>query len=433
VIKRLASIMLWSVLAAAFIGPGTVTTAASAGARFGYSLLWALVFSTLACAVLQEAAARLTIAGGFDLGQALRSSYPTGVGRVAVLALVFGAVIVGCAAYEAGNILGGVAGAQLVTDVPQFVWTLALGGVAAVLLWFNSPVRVAQFLALLVATMGVAFLWSAYLLRPEIGALLQGTLRPSLPVDSAVLALGLVGTTVVPYNLFLGSGLASGGKMSETRFGILVAVVLGGLISMGVLVVGAALAGPFTFEALTEVLVERLGSWAGPLVPVGLLAAGLSSAVTAPLAAAITARGLFETGDQRSWDMRGWRYRAVWAGVLAVGVGFGVSGARPVPVILLAQALNGILLPVVAIFLFLAVNDRRRMGVRAMNGPLANLLTVAVVAVSVVLGLNGLGKAAARVLGGPPLGDERLLAVAAGVLVILAIPVGRAWFRARKP
>ncbi|MCZ6727865.1 MAG: Nramp family divalent metal transporter [Acidobacteria bacterium] len=431
--KRLASIMLWSVLAAAFIGPGTVTTAASAGARFGYALLWALVFSTVACVVLQEAAARLTIAGGLDLGQALRERYPTGVGRAAVLALVLGAVIIGCAAYEAGNILGGVAGAQLVTDVPQHIWTLALGAVAAVLLWFNSPTRVAQLLALLVAIMGVAFLWSAYLLRPEIEALLRGALRPSLPADSAVLALGLVGTTVVPYNLFLGSGLASGGKLGETRFGIIVAVGLGGLISMGVLVVGAALAGTFTFEALTEILVERLGSWAGPLVPIGLLAAGLSSAVTAPLAAAITARGLFEKEGQRSWDMRGWRYRSVWAGVLAVGVGFGVSGARPVPVILVAQALNGILLPVVAIFLFLAVNDRRQMGARALNGRLANLLTAGVVAVSVVLGLNGLGKAAARVLDVPPLADERLLAISAGLLVILAIPLGRALIRARKP
>jgi Mn2+/Fe2+ NRAMP family transporter len=430
--KRLASVLLWSVLAAAFIGPGTVTTAASAGAGFGYSLLWALVFSTVACAVLQEAAARLTIAGGVDLGAALRERYAAGVGRALILILVLGAIVVGCAAYEAGNILGGAAGARLLADLPQSTWTSILGTVAAVLLWFNSPTRVAQILALLVAAMGGAFLWAMYLLAPDWDAILAGALRPSLPPDSTVLALGLVGTTVVPYNLFLGSGLASGRRLGETRFGVIVAVGLGGVISMAVLVVGAALSGAFSFEALTAVLVARLGSWAAPMVPVGLLAAGLSSAVTAPLAAALTARGLFGA-EGPGWERTGWRYRAVWLGVLAVGVGFGVGGAQPVPVIILAQALNGILLPVVAIFLLLAVNDRRQMGNRAVNGAFANLLTVAVVGVAMVLGLNGLAKAAARVLGRPPLDEQSLLLLAVVVLAILALPLARSVWRARQP
>lgn len=427
----MGSILLWSVLAAAFIGPGTVTTAASAGVGFGYALLWALLFSTVACAVLQEAAARLTIAGGLDLGAALRERYRRGLGRGLVLALVLGAIVLGCAAYEAGNILGGVAGAQLLGGLSQRAWTLILGGLAAALLWFNSPARVARLLAVLVAAMGAAFLWTAVRLAPDLAEIASGLFRPSLPAGSTVLALGLVGTTVVPYNLFLGSGLAGGRRLGETRFGILVAVGLGGLISMGVLVVGATLEGEFGFAALTEVLVRRLGGWAAPLVPMGLLAAGLSSAVTAPLAAALTARGLF--GDSPAWDRTGWRYRTVWLGVLAVGVAFGVSGARPVPVIILAQALNGILLPLVAVFLWLAVNDRRRMGNRALNGPLANLLTAVVVAVALVLGLNGLGKAAARVLGTDPL-PERSLLLAAGVILALAAgPLFWALRRARRP
>lgn len=429
---RLGSIILWSVLAAAFIGPGTVTTAASAGASFGYALLWALVFSTVACAVLQEAAARLTIAGGLNLGEALSERYPAGVARVVVLGLVLGAVVLGCAAYEAGNILGGVAGAGLISALPTASWTLILAGVAAALLWFNSPTRVARLLALLVATMGVAFLWSAVLLRPEIAAVLRGALRPTLPAGSSLLALGLVGTTVVPYNLFLGSGLARGGRLAATRFGIAVAVGLGGLISMGVLVVGAALAGSFSFEALTDLMNSRLGPWGGPLLAGGLLAAGLSSAVTAPLAAAITARGLFRRADDPAWDDRGWRFRSVWLLVLAVGVGVSLSGARPVPVILLSQALNGILLPVVAVFLLLAVNDRRQMGSRALNGWLANLLTVGVVAVTFVLGLNGLSKAVVGATGAEPLGEARLLLLSVVLLALLAVPLARALIRARR-
>ena len=107
--SRWSSILLWSVLAAAFIGPGTVTTAASAGASFGFALLWALLFSTLACVVLQEASARLTIVSGQSLGRVLRLRYPGTWLGTAMLLLLFGAIVVGCAAYEAGNILGGVA------------------------------------------------------------------------------------------------------------------------------------------------------------------------------------------------------------------------------------------------------------------------------------------------------------------------------------
>jgi Mn2+/Fe2+ NRAMP family transporter len=202
---------------------------------------------------------------------------------------------------------------------------------------------------------------------------------------------------------------------------------------MGVLVVGAELEGPFGFAALAEVLGERLGDWAASLVGVGLLAAGLSSAVTAPLAAALTARGLSRGGAEPSWDHTGWRYRGVWLVVLSVGVGFGLAGAPPVPVILLAQAFNGLLLPLVAVFLFLAVNDRPRMGSRALNGRLANVLTSVVVAVSVVLGVNALARAAARALDAGPPPERLVLGIALLVLVLLAVPLGIGLRRARRP
>ncbi len=136
--KRLLSVLLWSILAAAFIGPGTVTTAASAGSRFGPVLLWALTFSTLACVVLQEASARLTLASGSNLGQALRRRFAGGWRGAAILLLVLGAIVVGCAAYQAGNILGGVAGAALAVAVPRSVLTLATGLAAGGLWMFRT-------------------------------------------------------------------------------------------------------------------------------------------------------------------------------------------------------------------------------------------------------------------------------------------------------
>ncbi|MCB1033093.1 MAG: divalent metal cation transporter, partial [Acidobacteria bacterium] len=229
--KRLLAVAFWSVIAAAFIGPGTVTTAASAGAGFGLELLWALTFSVVACFLLQEASARLTVVSGLSLGQALRQRFHGGFAGAAVLVLVLGAIVLGCAAYEAGNILGGVAGAALAVDLSPPLLTLLCGAAAAALLWAGAPRTVALVLSALVAVMGLAFTATAWLLGPSLPDLLRGAFLPFLPPGSGLLALGLVGTTVVPYNLFLGSGLARGQGLGETRFGLAVAVGLGGLIS----------------------------------------------------------------------------------------------------------------------------------------------------------------------------------------------------------
>jgi manganese transport protein len=417
--RRLGSVLLWSIIAAAFIGPGTVTTAAAAGAQFGYRLLWALLFSTLATLLLQEAAARLTIASGRTLGQAIRARYRGTAAALPVLLLVLGAVVLGNAAYEAGNILGAAAGAALGIAVPGAAVTLAIGAGAGALLWSGAPRTIARLLSATVAIMGVAFFAAALLLRPDAGAMVSGALLPVIPAGAGLLVLGLVGTTVVPYNLFLGSGLAVGQSLGEIRFGLTVAVLLGGLISGAVLVVGASLEGAFSFAALAAALSERLGPGAGALMAWGLFAAGFSSATTAPLAAAVTARSLLEDGSGR-WGERSWRYRSVWGGVLAVGIVFGLAGVRPIPAILLAQALNGVLLPFVAVFLLLAVNDRRLMGVEGLSSRPGAAALAAVMAVTVVLGAAGVLRAAAAVAGRSPPHEGALIVAGAAVALVLA-------------
>jgi manganese transport protein len=428
--KRLLSVLFWSVIAAAFIGPGTVTTAASAGAQFGYALLWALAFSTLATLVLQEASARVTIVSGRNLGEAIREQFQGRPVGVLVLGMVLGAIVLGNAAYEAGNILGAVSGLSLWARVPAPLLTLAIGATAAAVLWLGTPRRVAQLLSVTVAFMGTAFLITAFLLRPPLEELLGGSLVPSLPPASGLLVLGLVGTTVVPYNLFLGSGIAAGQSLRELRFGLGVAVLLGGLISMGILVVGAAVEGPFSFEALAATLAQRFGGAGGALFAWGLFAAGLSSAITAPLAAAITARSLFHGGAGR-WEVDSWRYRGVWLGVLLVGVAFGLAGVRPIPAIILAQALNGVLLPFAAVFLLLVVNDRVLMGERGLNGPVSNTAMALVVLVTLVLGVTNVLRAGAAAAGMAPPGERLLLGVAGALALLFSVPVAR-WVHRRR-
>jgi len=434
-VRRLGSILFWSVISAAFIGPGTVATAASAGAGYGYALLWALLFSTLACLILQEAAARLTVVSGRDLGEALRLQYRGGVAGFAALALVLGAIVLGCAAYEAGNILGGAAGAALGVDLSPRTLTLIIGAVAAAVLWVGRTAVVARLLGVLVAVMGIAFLATAWRLGPEPVGLIRGTFVPVLPSGAGLLVLGLVGTTVVPYNLFLGSGLARGQKLGDLRFGLSVAVILGGIVSMGIVVVGTAVEGAFSFESLAEVLSVRLGDGARRFFAVGLCAAGVSSAITAPIAAAITARSLFsrtalEHGNGvGGWGERGWKFRSVWLGILIVGVAFGLADVKPIPAILLAQAFNGVLLPLVAVFLLLSVNDRRLVGLDGLNGAPANAALGVVVAITVMLGLNNVAKALVAAFGLNPPGEQALLLLSVGVAVAGAVPV---WRRVRR-
>jgi Mn2+/Fe2+ NRAMP family transporter len=392
--KRLLNILFWSVIAAAFIGPGTVTTAARAGSDFRFALSWALLFSVIACLVLQEASGRITVLTGKELGEAIRGRFVGSRWTSSVPLLAAIAIILGCAAYEAGNLLGGVAGMRLIVGASPAVLTLIAGAAAAVLLATGKTSWIARILGGLVAVMGVAFLVTAVRLGPDLGELLRGLLVPSIPPGATVLVLGLVGTTVVPYNLFLGSALARDSQLSEMRWGLGVAVIGGGVISLGVLVVGSALGGGLEYDRLAAVLGDRLGSGADISLAVGLFAAGFTSAVTAPLAAALTARSLLGGKDDPKWLESSVRYRAVWVVVLITGMAFGIADVRPIPVIILAQALNGLLLPLVALFLWIAMNDRNLLGSEGINTRPQNLVMGVVVLVCVVLGLRGVLAAA---------------------------------------
>ncbi len=386
-----SSVLLWSVLSAAFIGPGTVTTCSQAGATFRLDLLWALTFSTLATIVLQETAARMTIASGKNLGQIVALRY-AGRGSEGLKWCLFLAVAFGCAAYQAGNLIGAVSGLQLLfPDFPRPVATLILGILAAAALWINNLKAIARILSILVAVMGLAFMYVALRVPVGVGEWLQHLVWPSFPAGSGLLIIGLVGTTIVPYNLFLGSGLGQGQSMSEMRLGIALAVGIGGLISIAILAAGVLVTGTFSYEALAGALSQNLGSAAIVLFGIGLFAAGFSSAITAPLAAAVTGQSLL-SGGEGTWANKQWRFRLVWGLVLAIGMGFGMLNLRPIPAIVLAQAINGILLPLVAITLLLAANDRSLLGEYA-NGFWSNLLTLLIVGVTCFLGLNNLWQA----------------------------------------
>jgi Mn2+/Fe2+ NRAMP family transporter len=385
------------IVAAAFIGPGTVTTATIAGASYGYTLVWALAFSVFAALVLQEMSARLGVIGGLGLGEAMRRRFTTGLARLVSASLVIGAILIGNAAYETGNLLGGALGLQELVGGTGRLWGPALGLLAFALLWSGRYRWVERVLVAMVAVMGTVFLTTAVASRPDLSSFLSGFVPGGFGDHTAMLAaLGLVGTTVVPYNLFLHASAArerwSGeSDLPAARADTGIAVTFGGIISIAVLVTAAALPATLRVASagdMAQALEPLLGRWAGAFFACGLLAAGLSSAITAPMAAAYATCGVM------GWDvdLRSASARTVWVPVLLVGVLLSALALRPIPAIIFAQAANGLLLPIIAGFLLFLANDRSLLGSRS-NGTASNLLGVVAVVVALVLGGRSLLRA----------------------------------------
>lgn len=379
-----------TLVAAAFIGPGTLTTCTLAGVQTGYGMLWVLLLATGLTIFLQEMAARLGLVTQAGLGEAVRTRFAGNAARWLVFGLIIGAILVGNAAYQAGNLAGGVLGLDLLIG-PWRWWTLVLGAICFALLFYGKYRWVERLLIALVVTMSICFLLTAVLVQPDWGAVARGFVPQSPGEANWLLVLAVLGTTVVPYNLFLHAATVSkkwkpGTSLTDLRRENAVSILLGGLISVLIVVTAAGSRGAVTEVTSAADLAAQLrpvfGGAAGGLMGVGLLAAGISSALTAPLAAAYAARGLFGWGTGE----RSLRFRAVWMAVLAVGVLVGTLGLKPVPVIKFAQVTNALLLPLIAGFLVYLCNSDALLG-RFVNGRARNALAVAVLLA--LLGLAG--------------------------------------------
>ncbi len=159
--SKISNVILWSVISAAFIGPGTITTAITAGSLFQIELLWVVVFATLACIFLQEVSARITIASGLTFGQTLTRKY--GDDKSAWIKwMVALPVLLGCAAYEAGNILGAVSGIALLIPGDGQMYTLIITVIAGFVLWRGGSRAISLIMTTLVGIMGIAFLILAF-------------------------------------------------------------------------------------------------------------------------------------------------------------------------------------------------------------------------------------------------------------------------------
>ncbi|WP_394190706.1 Nramp family divalent metal transporter [Pseudoalteromonas atlantica] len=380
---------------AAFIGPGTITSASIAGANFGFTLAWTLLFSVIVTISLQSMAARLGVATGQDLAQALRAHIHTPLFKIIAAILVISAIGVGSAAYEAGNLSGASLGlVGIFPEVNSQIWTPLIAIFSALLLYSGKHKVVESALIILVLLMSLVFISTLIIAAPPIEQLLKGFI-PSIPDGSMTTVLALIGTTIVPYNLFLHSGILAAKHdknsdtdkvIKQTNLDTGISITLGGVITLAILSTASVAfygtdAGKISAANMASQLEPLLGNAAQYFFAVGLFAAGLTSAITAPLAGAYAVCGMLGWSN----DMKSRQFK--WVALVILVFGATVASLRldPIAVIIFAQAANGLLLPIVTFYLVWLVNQKAVMG-KYTNSALVNLLTLPMLLL--ILGLS---------------------------------------------
>ena len=389
-------------VAAAFIGPGTVTLCSIAGLDYGFSLLWALVLSVFATIVLQEMSARLGIISKKGLSEVIRNEIHNPVLKKVIITLILSAIVIGNAAYEAGNISGGVLGLEAVFgeniinlyDLNIKPYSILLGAIAFALLYVGNYKIIERSLIFLVIIMSVSFIATAIITRPDLMDLLHGLLIPKFPKGSILIVIGLIGTTVVPYNLFLHASLVKEKWHNESdlkfaRNDTVIAIALGGIVSMCIVISAASLQIESINNAadLAKGIEPLFGASSKYILAIGLFSAGITSAITAPLAASYVAAGCLGG----SISLKSKKFRFVWMLILLAGVISSSLGIKYIEIIKFAQITNGILLPIIAGFLIWIVNKESVLG-KYINSKWQNVTGLAILLITLFLGLKSLLK-----------------------------------------
>ncbi|GHA60248.1 Nramp family divalent metal transporter [Pontibacter akesuensis] len=289
-----------------YMDPGNWATDIAGGSQFGYKLLWVLLMSNLMAILLQSLSARLGVVRGLDLAQASRETYPPFIN----VPLYFLAEIA-IAACDLAEVLGMAIGLQLLFGIP-LVWGVSITVLDTFLLLFliNKGMRKMEaFVLALVIIIGGAFVMEMFFAKPDAGELLTG-LIPSIPNNDALyIAIGIIGATVMPHNLYLHSSLVQSRKIERTPKGIwqaikynfidsAVALNLAFFVNAAILILAAAAFYKNGIHTVTEIqdahqfLAPILGNkWAPILFAVALIAAGQSSTLTGTLAGQIVMEG----------------------------------------------------------------------------------------------------------------------------------------------
>ncbi|HEX2643348.1 MAG TPA: Nramp family divalent metal transporter, partial [Thermoanaerobaculia bacterium] len=357
-----------------YMDPGNWATDIAAGSKFGYALLWVLVMSNIMAVLLQSLSARLGIVTGLDLAQACRAMFSRKVSWVLwILAEV------AIAACDLAEVLGSAIGLQLLFGMPLLVavFVTALDTFVLLLLHHRGVRLMEAFIIVLVLTVGICLGIEVFLSQPGWGPIASGVI-PSLPGEGALfLAIGILGATVMPHNLYLHSALVQSRRIQHSPAGIRSGIRFNTIDSVvalnGALLVNAALlimaaatffkAGLFDVAEIQDahhLLEPLLGGKIAPIAfAVALIAAGQSSTITGTLAGQVVMEGFVRIRLRPLLRRLLTRAIAIVPAVLTiVFVGEQATGS----LLVLSQVVLSLQLSFAVIPLIQIVSDRRWMG-----------------------------------------------------------------------
>jgi manganese transport protein len=380
-----------------YMDPGNWATDIEGGARFGYMLIWVLLMSNLMAILLQALCSRLGIVTGLDLAQGCRREYP----RPLNLFLWLLAEIA-IAATDLAEVLGTIVGLNLLFGLP-LLWGCAVTAFDTFLLLTLQRLgmrKMEAFIVMLVATIGGCFLIEVYLAKPDWGGIAAGFV-PRLDPSALYVAIGMIGATVMPHNLYLHSSLVQSravsntitGKKEACKFNLIdsaVALNAAFLVNAAILIMAAA---DFHSRGIVVTEIQQahslldglLGTSLAPIAfAVALLAAGQSSTITGTLSGQIIMEGFL------NMRMRPWLRRLMTRAIALVPavVVIALAGDNGLyRLLILSQVILSLQLPFATIPLIHFTSDTKKMGVFA-NRIWVKVLAWSIAAVIVALNLK---------------------------------------------
>ena len=389
-----------------YMDPGNWATDIAGGSQFGYRLLWVLLMSNAMAVLLQTLSARLGLVTGRDLAQACHDAYPP-----VVRAILFVLCEIAITACDLAEVLGSAIGLNLLFGLPLF-WGVVVTGSDVLLLLVIQRWGIRRMEALilgLISLVGLCFIVEVFLAKPALGEILRGFVPRPLSHDELYLAIGIIGATVMPHNLYLHSSLVQSRDVTRSReavveacrfnlFDSIIAMNCAFLVNAAILIIAAAAfwTRGHVVNELQEahgLLDMTLGSWLAPYAfALGLLCAGQSSTVTGTLAGQITMEGFLR------FRMRPWLRRLVTrllAIVPAVIIIWRAGDRAVYQLLILSQVILSMQLAFAVVPLVKFTGSRQKMGPFANRRGvqiLAWLVTVAIVALNAVLVYQQIGE-----------------------------------------
>lgn len=354
------------VVSVGYMDPGNWGTDIEGGARFGYRLLWVILLANVMAIVLQILSAKLGIATGRSLPEVCRDHYPKWLSVALWITAELAAI-----ATDLAEFLGGAVGFYLLFNIPLFPAALLTGVVISLILFLESyGFRKLEMVIIgLIAIIGLVYMTEIWLAQPDWAAIGRGFV-PSIPIGATLVAVGIIGATVMPHNLYLHSALIQTRvrptdtlqhKQRVYRMTILDSfVALNGafFVNAAILIMSAAVfsegrLAEYSLEAAHQTLTPLLGPLAGIAFAIALLASGLSSSTTATMAGQVIMDGFIHH------HINIWVRRGVTMIPSLIVIGMGVD---PLKILVLSQVSLSFQLPFAMVPLILFTNNRQIMG-----------------------------------------------------------------------